>query len=132
MCGGSSTPLQKMFFLRSIARPSTFLAYALCQSQRVALGEPDAPGADPVDHACLGAAIPDGIVALERYYQHRGRSPRTLLDRARQAVRLVRHWLPEQELVVVDDSAYAALEWLDPVRHAVCVIHPLATRRGPL
>jgi hypothetical protein len=45
----------------------------------------------------------------ERYDQHRGRSPRTLLDRTRQAVRLVRHWLPAQELVVVGDSAYAAL-----------------------
>jgi hypothetical protein len=44
------------------------------------------------------------------------------LDRARQAVWLVRHWLPERELVVVGDSTYAALEWLDAVRHAVCVI----------
>jgi hypothetical protein len=58
----------------------------------------------------------------ERYYQQRGRRPRTLVDRARQAVWLVRHWLPERELVVVGDSAYAALEWLDSVRHAVCVI----------
>ena len=58
----------------------------------------------------------------ERYDQHRGRSPRTLLDRARQAVRLVRRWLPEQALIVVGDSAYAALERLDAVRHAVCVI----------
>lgn len=58
----------------------------------------------------------------ERYYQQRGRRPRTLLDRARQAVWLVRHWLPERELVVVGDSTYAALEWLDSVRHVVCVI----------
>ena len=39
----------------------------------------------------------------ERYYQQRGRSPRTLLDRARQAVWLVRRWLPERERVVVGD-----------------------------
>jgi hypothetical protein len=58
----------------------------------------------------------------ERYYQHRGCAPRTLLDRARQAVRLVRHWLPERELIVVGDAAYAALEWLEAVRHAICVI----------
>lgn len=58
----------------------------------------------------------------ERYYHQRGRRPRTLLDRARQAVWLVRHWLPERELVVVGDSTYAALEWLDSVRDAVCVI----------
>jgi hypothetical protein len=58
----------------------------------------------------------------ERYYQQRSRSPRTLLDRARQAVGLVRRWLPERELVVVGDRTYAALEWLDTVRHASCVI----------
>ena len=58
----------------------------------------------------------------ERYYHQRSRRPRTLLDRARQAVWLVRHWLLERELVVVGDSTYAALEWLDAVRHAVCVI----------
>jgi len=58
----------------------------------------------------------------ERYYQQRGRSPQTLLDRARQAVRLVRRWLPERELVVVGDHTYAALEWLDAVGPAVCVI----------
>lgn len=34
---------------------------------------------------------------------------------------LVRHWLPERELVV-GDSTYAALEWLDLVPHAVRVI----------
>jgi DDE superfamily endonuclease len=58
----------------------------------------------------------------ERYYHQRGRRPRTLLDRARQAVWLVRHWLPARELVVVGDSTYAALEWLDSVCNTVCVI----------
>ena len=57
----------------------------------------------------------------ERYYRQRGRRPRTVLDRARQAVWLVRHWLPQRELVVVGDSTYAALEWLDSVRHVVGV-----------
>jgi hypothetical protein len=58
----------------------------------------------------------------ERSYQQRGRAPRTLLDRAQQAVWLVRRWLPTRELVVVGDHPYAALEWLDAVRDAVCVI----------
>jgi hypothetical protein len=44
------------------------------------------------------------------------------LDRARQALWLVRRWLPERELVVVGDHTYAALEWLDAVCPAVCVI----------
>jgi DDE superfamily endonuclease len=63
-----------------------------------------------------------GLSPSERDDQPRGRAPRPLLDRARQAVRLVRHWLPERALVVVGDAAYAALEWLDAVRQAVCGI----------
>jgi DDE family transposase len=35
---------------------------------------------------------------------------------------LVRRWLPKRELIVVGDSTYATLEWLDAVRHAGCVI----------
>jgi hypothetical protein len=35
---------------------------------------------------------------------------------------LVRRWLSERELVVVGDHTYAALEWLDAVCPAVCVI----------
>jgi DDE superfamily endonuclease len=66
---------------------------------------------------CLTVLAPS-----ERYYQARGRRPHSLLDRARQAVWLVRRWLPTRELVVVGDHAYAALEWLDAVRHAACVI----------
>jgi hypothetical protein len=62
------------------------------------------------------------LAPSERYYQARGRRTHSLLDRARQAVRLVRRWLPTRELVVVGDHTYAALEWLDAVRHAVCVI----------
>jgi DDE superfamily endonuclease len=62
------------------------------------------------------------LAPSERYYQARGRRPHSLLDRARQAVWLVRRWLPIRDLVVVGDHTYAALEWLDAVRHAVCVI----------
>ena len=51
----------------------------------------------------------------ERYDQQRGRSPSNLLDRARQAVWLVRRWVPTRELAVVGDHTYAALEWLDAV-----------------
>jgi DDE superfamily endonuclease len=58
----------------------------------------------------------------ERSDQPRGRRPRTLRERARQAVGLVRPWLPARALVVVGDSTYAALEWLDSVRDAVGVI----------
>jgi hypothetical protein len=62
------------------------------------------------------------LAPSERYYQGRGRRPQSLLDRARQAVQLVRRWVPTRALVVVGDSTYAALEWLDAVRESACVI----------
>lgn len=62
------------------------------------------------------------LAPSERYYEVQGRRPQSLLDRARQLVRLVRRWVPSRELVVVGDSTYAALEWLDAVRGSACVI----------
>jgi DDE superfamily endonuclease len=62
------------------------------------------------------------LAPSERCYQGRGRRPQSLLDRARQAVQLVRRWVPTRELVVVGDSTYAALAWLDAVRESACVI----------
>jgi DDE superfamily endonuclease len=44
------------------------------------------------------------LAPSERYDQTRGRRPRTLLDRARQALLLVRRWVPTRELVVVGDN----------------------------
>ncbi len=49
----------------------------------------------------------------ERYYQQRGRTPKTLLERSLQMLKVLRRWLPERELVVVGDNAYAALDFLD-------------------
>jgi hypothetical protein len=48
----------------------------------------------------------------ERYYQQRRRTPQTLLERSVQMLKLLRRWLPERTLVVVGDSAYAALDFL--------------------
>lgn len=62
------------------------------------------------------------LAPSERYYETRGRQPNSLLDRARQALRLVHRWLPTRELVVVGDSTYAALEWLDAVSGLACMI----------
>jgi DDE superfamily endonuclease len=52
----------------------------------------------------------------ERYYQARGRHPRTLLERSAQMLKLLRRWLPERALVVVGDSAYAALDFLNTMQ----------------
>jgi DDE superfamily endonuclease len=62
------------------------------------------------------------LAPSERYDQIHGRRPQSLLDRARQMVKLVRQWLPTRELVIVGDSTYAALEWLDAVRESACII----------
>jgi hypothetical protein len=77
----------------------------------------------PIPWAARVGALPFLTVLppSERYDQRGGRHPRTLLDCARQARRLVRRWLPARELVVVGDHTYAALAWLDAVQHAVCV-----------
>ena len=48
----------------------------------------------------------------ERYYHQRQRAPKTLLERSLQMVKALRRWLPEGELVVVGDNAYAALDFL--------------------
>jgi hypothetical protein len=47
-----------------------------------------------------------------RYYQQRGRLPKTLLERSLQMLKLLRRWLPEPELIVVGDNAFAALDFL--------------------
>src|SRR5512140_3413293 len=52
------------------------------------------------------------LAPSERYYQTRRRKAKTVLDWARQLVFQLRRWLPNQALVVVGDSAYAALDFL--------------------
>jgi len=52
------------------------------------------------------------LAPSERYYQAQGRRPKKVTDWARQLVFQVRRWLLERDLVVVGDSAYAALEFL--------------------
>jgi hypothetical protein len=48
----------------------------------------------------------------ERYYETRGRKPKTLTERARQMIMQLRRWLPDRKLVIVGDSSYAALDLL--------------------
>jgi DDE superfamily endonuclease len=58
----------------------------------------------------------------ERYYEERELKHRKLTERAREALLLLKRWLPEREVVVVADSSVAALELLEAVRQQVCVI----------
>ena len=57
------------------------------------------------------------LAPSERYYQQRGRDPKTVLERSVQMLKLLRRWLPERALVVVGDSAYAALDFLGAMQH---------------
>jgi hypothetical protein len=52
------------------------------------------------------------LAPSERYDQERRRKAKTITDWARQLVYQLRRWLPNRTLVVVGDSAYAALDFL--------------------
>ena len=58
----------------------------------------------------------------QRYYQRRGRTHQSLLERAQAMLRLLARWLPHQALVVVADHSFSALAFLDLVRDWVAVI----------
>lgn len=61
----------------------------------------------------------------ERYDREGGKRHRKLTDRARQAIRLIKRWLPNLELVFVGDGGFAALDLLNAVREEVAVVSRL-------
>jgi DDE superfamily endonuclease len=66
------------------------------------------------------------LAPSRRYYQKRGRTPKTLTDCARQTIAQVRRWLPGRELIFVGDMTYAVLELLGfAQRLGVTLITPL-------
>ena len=62
------------------------------------------------------------LAPSKRFYDNKPRSPKTLLDCARQAVLQICRWLPDRYIVIVADSAFAALEFLAAVRKHVCIV----------
>jgi hypothetical protein len=62
------------------------------------------------------------LAPSKRFYADKARSPKTLLDWARQAALQISRWLPGRYIVLVADSAFAAIEFLSDVRHHVCVV----------
>src|SRR6516162_1002039 len=62
------------------------------------------------------------LAPSKRFYADKPREPKTLLDCARQAARQISRWLPNRSIVLVADSAFAALEFLAAVRNHVCVV----------
>ena len=62
------------------------------------------------------------LAPSKRFYNNKPRSPKTLVDCARQAVLQICRWLPDRWIVIVADSAFAVLEFLAAVRKHVCVV----------
>lgn len=62
------------------------------------------------------------LAPSKRFYAGKPRAPKTLLDWARQAALQIRRWLPDRTIVIVADTAFAAIEFLAAVRRHVCVI----------
>jgi hypothetical protein len=52
------------------------------------------------------------LVPSQRFNEERGHPHKTLTDWARQMLRVVQRWCPGRQLIVVADSAYAAIAWL--------------------
>lgn len=67
----------------------------------------------------------------KRYYEGRHRKPRSLLQRTVTALRLLRRWLPDREIVAVLDGAFSSLEFLHQcVSHRIQVVTRLRLDAG--
>ena len=80
-----------------------------------------------VPFACKVWALPFLTVLCpsERYDEERGIRHRKLTDRARQAILLIKKWLPQLDLVFVGDSSFAVLDLLNSVKDEVTVVSRL-------
>jgi hypothetical protein len=56
------------------------------------------------------------LAPSKRHHQTRKQRHKTLLDWARQMLTQVRRWIPQRAIVLVADSSFAALEFLDDLR----------------
>src|SRR5271157_5512361 len=105
-----------------LSRSGPLLQGTLRQSQRPALA---------FRHVVVKVPWADRVMALpfltllapsKRFYADKARAPKTLLDWARQAALQIHRWLPDRHIVLVADSAFAAIEFLAAVRNHVCVV----------
>jgi hypothetical protein len=82
------------------------------------------------------------LAPSKRFYAGKARAPKQLLDWARQAALQIRRWLPDRYIVLVADSAFAAIDFLAASGRHVCVVtrlrldaslfdFPLPKRKGP-
>ncbi len=62
------------------------------------------------------------LAPSKRFYDNRPRAPKTLIDWARQAALQIRRWLPGRSIILVADSAFAAIQLLADVSRHVGVV----------
>jgi hypothetical protein len=62
------------------------------------------------------------LAPSKRFYDGKPRAAKTLLDWARQAALQIHRWLPDRYIVLVADSAFAAIGFLAAVRKHICVV----------
>ena len=62
------------------------------------------------------------LAPSERYDRDQGQRHKTITAWARQMIRVVHHWLPARRLVLVGDSAYAALDFLAATRDVATIV----------
>jgi len=62
------------------------------------------------------------LAPSKRFYDGKTRAAKTLLDWARQTALQIRRWLPDRSIVLVADSAFAAIDFLAAVRRHICVV----------
>jgi hypothetical protein len=62
------------------------------------------------------------LAPSQRYNDRKGRRHKTMADWARQGILQIKRWLPNRLIVIVADSAFAAIELIAAVRHHVCFV----------
>jgi DDE superfamily endonuclease len=62
------------------------------------------------------------LAPSQRYACQHGRRHKKLTDWARQLLILVARWLPERQVIAVADHSYAAIEFLEAVRHHLTMV----------
>jgi hypothetical protein len=62
------------------------------------------------------------LAPSKRFYAGKPRTPKTLLDWTRQAALQIHRWLPGRRVVIVGDTAFAAIEFLAAVRGYLSVV----------
>jgi hypothetical protein len=78
----------------------------------------------PIPWAARSWALPflTILAPSERWSETHGRRHKPLTAWARQAILQTRRWLPDRRLILVADSAFAALDLIGAIRRHVCLI----------